>query len=134
MKSNSYVAIGLITATLLLSGCQHRNPLQTNPIKKSALFLMNSSANAEKRLHFAIQKEAYGYGYLECMEGKTSTEIHCDDLYQGIVAFAKEGHYPGFNSLTLSDLTDPQVFTTLADDYAEIAVSTTPHFVCASSA
>lgn len=118
----------MTVSAVLLSACHHENPLKTHPIKESTAFLVNASANAEKRLHFSIQQDSYGYAYLECMEGKQSAEIQCDHLYQGMVAFAKENHYVGFKSITLSDLTDQRVFQVLGDDYAETAATTWPHY------
>ncbi|ARG98610.1 protein LvrD [Legionella micdadei] len=122
--------VGLITATI--SACHHENPLKNQPAKASVTFLINASANAEKRLHFAIHKDAYGFAYLECMEGKQSPDIRCDALYQGMIAFVKEGHYSGFQSITLPDLTDQKVFESLADEYAETAATIWPHFVSGS--
>ncbi|HEM0340705.1 TPA: protein LvrD [Legionella pneumophila] len=117
----------LITATI--SACHHENPLKTNPAKASVTFLINASANAEKRLHFSIHKDAYGFVYLECMEGKQSPDIRCDALYQEMVDFAKEGHYSGFKTITLSNLTDQKVFESLANEYAQTAATIWPHFV-----
>lgn len=117
---------------MLLSACHHDNPLKTHSLKEVAVFLLNASANVEKRLHFAIQQDAYGYGYLECMEGKKSAEIHCSDLLNGMVQFAQENHYPAFKNITLSDLTDKTVFERIGDEYAEVAVTTWPHFFPAS--
>ncbi|MFO9453205.1 T4SS-associated protein LvrD [Legionella pneumophila serogroup 1] len=119
--------VGLMAATL--SACHHENPLKTQPAKASVTFLINASANAEKRLHFTIHKDAYGFAYLECMEGKQSPDIQCDALYQGMIAFAIEGHYSGFQKITLDDLTDHGLFETLADTYAETAATIWPHFV-----
>ncbi len=112
--------------------CHHENPLKTRPAKASVTFLINASANAEKRLHFAIHKDAYGFAYLECMEGKQSSEINCGALYQGMIAFAKEGHYSGFQTITQADLTEQKVFESLADEYAETAATSFPHFVSGS--
>lgn len=124
--------IPLVVTALLLAGCHHDNPLKTHSHKESVVFLMNASANIEKRLNFAIQQEAYGYGYLECMEGKESVEIHCSDLLNSMVQFAKENHYPGFKQITLSDLTDKTMFEAIGDEYAEIAATTWPHYFHAS--
>jgi hypothetical protein len=118
----------VLVITLTLSACFHNNPLKTQPKRQSAVFLMNASANVEKRLQFAIKKGSYGYGYLECMEGKKSPEINCRALYQGMVVFAKEGHYPAFKSVTIWDLRDKQFFETIGDDYAEVAITTWPHY------
>ena len=71
---------------------------------------MNASANLERRLRFDVKNDEHGYGYLECMEGKRNHEIHCDTLYLGMIAFAKEGHYPGFESITIKDLANKSVF------------------------
>ncbi|HAT1993786.1 protein LvrD [Fluoribacter dumoffii] len=117
----------LMAATI--SACHHENPLKTQPAKVSVTFLINASANAEKRLHFAIHKDAYGFVYLECMEGKQSPDIECDALYQGMITFAKEGHYSDFETITLADLTDQNLFESLADHYAETAATIWPHFV-----
>ncbi|KTD20125.1 hypothetical protein [Legionella londiniensis] len=125
---NKFGITSLLITTLLLVACHHENPLKTQPAKASAIFLMNASANVEKRLHFAIAQGAYGYGYLECMEGKKSAEIHCPDLLNGIVRFAKENHYPLFKNITLADLTDKATFEQLGDEYAEIAATTWPHY------
>ncbi|HAT9741603.1 protein LvrD [Legionella pneumophila serogroup 1] len=122
--------VGLMAVTI--SACHHENPLKTQTAKASITFLINASANAEKRLHFAIHNDAYGFTYLECMEGKQSPEIHCDALYQGMIAFAKEGHYAGFQTVTQADLTDQKVFESLADEYAETAATIWPHFVSGS--
>lgn len=109
-----------------------RKPVKTQPAKASVTFLINASANAEKRLHFAIHKDAYGFAYLECMESKQSSDIQCDALYQGMIAFAKEGHYSGFQTITLPYLIDKKVFESLADEYAETAATIWPHFVSGS--
>lgn len=125
---NIYRQISVIITTLLLVACHHDNPLKTHAPKESALFLMNASANVEKRLHFVIQQDAFGYGYLECMEGKRSVDIRCPDLLNGMVQFAKENHYPAYKHITLSDLTDKSVFEKIGDEYAEIAATTWPHY------
>ncbi|HAU0781509.1 TPA: T4SS-associated protein LvrD [Legionella pneumophila] len=119
--------VGVMVATL--SACHHENPLKTQPAKASVMFLINASANAEKRLHFAIHKDAYGFAYQECMEGKQSPDIQCNALYQGMIAFAREGHYSGFQTITQADLTEQKVFESLADEYAETAATIWPHFV-----
>lgn len=123
-----YKIIPLLLSACLLTACKHDNPLQTHTKKQSAEFLMQASANVEKRLHFAIKKGDEGYGYLECMEGRNNPEIQCDDLIRGIVSFAKEGHFKGFESLTYKDATDQAVFESLGDDYAEIMLATEPVF------
>ena len=94
MKKLLKKMVGLTTVMMLLNACHHENPLKTQTIKISTKFLVNASANVEKRLEFPIHKDAFGFAYLECMEGKKSTEIRCRDLYQGMIAFAHEGHYP----------------------------------------
>lgn len=121
-------SLTIITSILALSACHHDNPLKMHSKQQSANFLMNASANVEKRLYFDVRKDEHGYGYLECMEGKNNPEIHCENLYKGIVAFAKEGHYPDFKFITLNDLTDQTVFAGLKDDYFDVMVSTWPHF------
>ena len=115
-----------VIAATLLSACHHDNPIATHTKQQSAYFLMNASANVELRLQFKVRRAERGYGYLECMEGKNNPEIHCNTLYQGMVAFAKEGHYPGFASTTLADLTNQTVFDGLSDDYVEVMASTWP--------
>ncbi|HAT1720525.1 TPA: T4SS-associated protein LvrD [Legionella pneumophila] len=122
--------VSVIAVTI--SACHHENPLKIQPAKASVRFLINASANAEKRLHFAIHKDAYGFAYQECMEGKQSPDIQCNALYQGMIAFAREGHYAGFQTITQADLTEEKVFESLADEYAETAAATWPHFVSGS--
>lgn len=118
----------LFISILLLAACHHENPLKTHTPNETAHFLMQASANVEKRLHFTIKKDSFGFGFLECLEGRKSTDIQCDDLREGMVRFAKENHYPDFNAITLSDLTDESLLTTLGDDYVEVALTTQPHF------
>lgn len=113
---------------LFLTACHHDNPLKTHSKSESAIFLMNASANAEKRLQFSMKTDERGYGYLECMEGKNNTEIDCAKLFTSIVQFAKEDHFKGFKSLTLADLTDKTVFDSMGDTYAEVLVSTWPTY------
>lgn len=124
MKLKSLATV--IAGTLSLTACHHDNPLKTHTKQQSATFLMNASANLERRLRFDVKKDDRGYGYLECMEGKNNHEIHCNTLYQGMIIFAKEGHYPGFESITLKDLTNNRVFNDLSEDYVEAMVSTWP--------
>lgn len=128
MKHHWKKVVGIAGCSLCLSACHHDNPLLTHSKSQSAIFLMNASANAEKRLKFAVKKDEYGFGYLECMEEKNYPEMNCNALYQGMVAFAKEKHYVGFEKLTLADLTDQVVFDELGDDYAEVMVSTWPQY------
>lgn len=118
----------VIASTLALTACKAENPFKTHTVKESATFLMRASANAEKRLNFKIRKDEYGYGWLECMEGRKNPEIDCKKLYAEMIAFANEGHISGFKKITLASLTDREMFETLADDYAEILVSTNPVF------
>lgn len=120
--------VGIVWCALLLSACHHDNPLLTHSKLESATFLMNASANVEKRLKFAVKKDEYGFGYLACMEKNPDAGMDCDALYRGMVAFAKEKHYPGFETLTLADLSDRVVFEALGDDYAEVMVSTWPKY------
>lgn len=116
----------LVAGCLALTACHHDNPLATHSKQQSATFLMNASANLERRLRLDVKNDEHGYGYLECMEGKKNHEIHCETLYQGMIAFAKEGHYPGFEAITLKNLTNQAMFTGLSDDYYEVMASTWP--------
>lgn len=118
----------VIASTFAISACQAENPFKTHTVKESATFLMQASANAEKRLGFDIKKDDHGYGWLECMEGKNNPEIDCKKLYTEMIAFAREGHIAGFKKITLDFLTDKTLLETLGDDYAEIMISTHPVF------
>lgn len=118
-----------LLSVFALCACHHENPLKTHSKKDTLNFLMNASANVEKRLHFPTQKDSYGYAYLECMEGTKNPELKCGALYSKMAAFAQEGHYPGFNSLNVKDLTDSAFFIALADDYAEFAATHEPRFI-----
>lgn len=118
-----------ILIVFALCACHHENPLKTHSKQDTLNFLMNASANAEKRLHFITQKDSYGYAYLECMDGKKSPELQCADLYLAMTSFAREGHCLGFNKLKVQDLTDYSFFTKLADDYAEFAATHEPRFI-----
>ena len=118
----------ILSTACLLSACHHDNPLATHTKTQSATFLMNASANVEQRLAFAIKKGDRGCGYLECMDGKKNAAIDCNALYKGIVSFANESHYSGFEDLSLNDLADREVFNGLADDYAEILMSYEPKY------
>lgn len=118
-----------LLSVLALCACHHDNPLKTHSKQDTLTFLLNASANAEKRLHIATQQDSYGYAYLECMDGQKSPELQCPALYQGMMEFAREGHYPGFNKLRTQDLTDYAFFTKIADDYAEFTVTHEPRFV-----
>ena len=115
---NVYWNISVIITALLLAGCHHENPLTKHTPKESALFV--------------IQQDAFGYGYLECMEGKKSVDIRCPELLNGMLQFAKENHYPSFKKITLSDLTDKAMFEKIGDEYAEIAATTWPHYFSVS--
>ena len=121
--------LSVTASALLLSACHHDNPLKTHTKKQSATFLMNASANVEKRLRFDVRKDEHGYGYLECMEGKKNPEIHCRNLYQGMLVFAKENHYPGFETLQIEEMLDQSTFAGLSDDYYEIMATTWPNYV-----
>ncbi len=126
MKWNTLATV--ITGTLALTACHNDNPLKTHTKQQSATFLMNASANLERRLRFDVKNDEHGYGYLECMEDKKNHGIYCDTLYLGMIAFAKEGHYPGFESINLKDLTNKSVFDSLSDDYYEVMASTWPQY------
>ena len=129
MKWNTLVTV--VAGTLALTACHHDNPLTTHTKQQSAAFLMNASANLERRLRFDVKNDEHGYVYLECMEGKKNHGIHCGTLYQGMIAFAKEGHYPGFESITIKDLINKSVFDGLSDDYYEVMASTWPTYYLA---
>ncbi|MCL9685739.1 T4SS-associated protein LvrD [Legionella maioricensis] len=118
-----------LVGILALCACHHQNPLTTHSKQETLKFLLNASANAEKSLHIPIQKDSYGYAYLECMDGKNSSDLPCDALYLGMVSFAKEQHDSGFKHLSVKDLTDHSVYTSLAEDYAEYAATHEPHFI-----
>lgn len=118
-----------ILSACTLCACHHDNPLKTHSKYETLAFLMNASANAERRLHIPTQKDSYGYAYLECMDGKKSPEFQCAALYSEMIVFAKEGHYAGFKSLRAKDLIDSTFFIKIADDYAEFAATHEPHFV-----
>lgn len=117
-----------LLAMLLLTACHHDNPLQTHNKNESATFLMSASANAEKRLQLPIKTGDRGALYLECMEGKQDKNIDCQALYQAMVTFAKEGHYPDFKAVNLSHLTNKNIFASLTDDYVEVLTSDWPSY------
>jgi hypothetical protein len=123
--------VAVLTGTIVLTACHHENPLKKQPAKGSAYFLMNSSANVEKRLGFNIKLGDRGLAYLECLEGKKDPDVDCKRLLQGMVAFAKEGHYPAFKSLSLEDLQD-KTLESLADDILETASEHWPTYFEAS--
>ncbi len=56
-----YKALAVLTISLSLAACSHESPLKTHPAKETVRFLMNASANAERRLHFPIKSIDYGY-------------------------------------------------------------------------
>lgn len=123
---NRIIAVGF--AAFLLSACHHDYPLKTHNQKENLLFLINASANSEKRLHLPVKEGDRGVIYLECMEGKKDKEINCTALYQTMISFAREGHYQGYESITLPELTDHKVFDELADDYLETLADTWPTY------
>lgn len=125
LLKSSVVLLGIIA----LCACHHQNPLTTHSKQDTFRFLLNASANTEKRLHIPTQKDSYGYAYLECMDGKKNPELQCDALYRGMVSFAKEQHEASFKHLSINDLSDHSVFTSLADNYAEYTATHEPHFI-----
>ncbi|HHG8507938.1 TPA: T4SS-associated protein LvrD [Legionella pneumophila] len=118
----------MLLGVLTLCACHHKNPLTTHTKQDTLKFLLNASANAEKRLHIPIQKDSYGYVYLECMDGRASSELSCNALYQEMVSFAKEQH-TGFEHLSVKDVSDSSVYASLAEDYAEYAATHEPHLL-----
>lgn len=118
----------VLLGALTLCACHNKNPLTIHTKQDTLKFLLNASANAEKRLHIPTQKDSYGYVYLECMDGKTSPELSCNALYQEMVSFAKEQH-TGFEHLSVKDVSDSIVFASLAEDYAEYAATHEPHLL-----
>ncbi|MBX3710332.1 MAG: protein LvrD [Gammaproteobacteria bacterium] len=130
MTSLLKISVALL-GVLTLCACHHKNPLTTHTKQDTFKFLLNASANAEKRLHIPTQKDSYGFAYLECMNGKASPDLSCGALYQEMVSFAKEQH-TGFEQLSLKDITDSNVFASLAEDYAEYAATHEPHLLSES--
>lgn len=118
----------VLVGVLALCACHHKNPLTTHTKLDTLKFLLNASANAEKRLRIPTQKDSYGFAYMECMDGKASPDLFCGRLYQEMVSFAKEQH-TGFERLSVKDVTDSNVFASLAEDYAEYAATHEPHLL-----
>lgn len=114
--------LGLVITSALLSAC-HDNPLKTHAQNKSATFLVNASAIAERQLRLPIAEGSLGGVYTDCMEAK-ALHINCKALYQAMINVAASGKYPDFKHLTLADLTDETVFAKLRDDYEEILLTT----------
>jgi hypothetical protein len=115
-------------AMLLLTACHHDNPLQSHSKKQSLLFLINASANAEKRLNLPIKDGDRGVVYWECMGGEKDKDINCNALYQAMIDFAKEGHCKAYENLTLGQLTDTTVFKGLDAGYLDALVDTWPTY------
>lgn len=112
-KTISGVMFGAsISLMLLLSACSQSNSLKTTDPDKAAKFLVSASQAAEKQLQ--VFNAPGGYYYGECMMGKEKKSL-CDRLYQAMVNYAKTTH--DFQRLTVSNLTDQQVFKTLKVDY-----------------
>lgn len=106
---------------------QFENPLDKNSPKESANFLIQASANAEKRLALKLKEDERGAAYIECMEDKNA-EFPCEKLFETMISFAKENHYPKFKTLRLAELKNPRSFTRLQDDYYEALVSSLPEY------
>ena len=115
-------------AILLLSACHHENPLQSHSKQENLVFLINASANAEKRLQLDIKDDDRGVVYWECMGSEKHQEINCDALYQAMINFAEEGHYKAYKTITLSQLTDAKVFKGIDEEYLETLVDTWPTY------
>lgn len=104
--------IGVTLVALLTACSSHHNPLKTVKPEVAAKFLVSASQAAEKKLH--IFNAPGGYYYGECMTGKAK-EPMCTKLYQAMVDYAKTT--TDFKSVTVSDLTNVQVFKVLKADY-----------------
>ena len=103
---------------LLLLRVQSHPPLANQPVSHHRTILTGTPG---------IGKSIF-YIYFFQRYRKKNPEINCEALYKAMVAFAKEGHYPGFQSITVADLTDHQIFTGLQDEYVEVMVSTWPTY------
>ena len=94
----------------LLTACTP-NPIKAAKPKMAAEFLVTASKIAQDKLK--INGET-GYYYGECMNGKGEKDL-CNKLYQAMVDYAKT--IKAFNTLSVNNLTDPNVFAKLAEDY-----------------
>ena len=102
-----------LASVVLLAGCQE-NP---NPLKKMepsvvAKFLVDASANAEKKLN--LYRRFQRKGYQRCIEEQESVAL-CNKLYSEILAYAKT--QDDFKEVTLSNLKDRTLWKSIQDDY-----------------
>lgn len=120
MKQRQTWFIAAALTGVLLTGCSgHQNPLNKPDKTQAAKFLVHASQVAEKKLNLGHPPGGYFYG--ECMQGKAKGAV-CDKLYQAMVNYAKKTK--GFESLTQADLTNPNTFERLKDDYERQAFDT----------
>ena len=94
----------------LLTACSP-SPMKITKPKIAAEFLVTASKRAQTKLKLDGET---GYYYGQCMNGKAKKDL-CNKLYQAMVDYAKTTKT--FHTLSVSDLTDPSVFSKLEEDY-----------------
>lgn len=111
----------MITSVMILLGAcsSHANPLKTTNSDEAAKFLVSASQAAEKQLH--VFNAPGGYYYGQCMMGKMKKDF-CGQLYQAMVNYAKTTS--SFQTLTVSDLTDPAMFNSIKENYERVRFNT----------
>jgi len=111
VKSSGLV-VGASLIALLAACSSHHNPLKTAEPDVAAKFLVSASQAAEKKLH--VFNAPGGYYYGECMSGKAKKPL-CTKLYKAMAIFSETT--TTFKGVTVSDLSDAQVFKRLKEDY-----------------
>lgn len=117
MKTNIKIT-GVASAIVMgvaLTACSGSNPLASEPHDKALSFVETASMSAEKTLH--VKAFPPGNTYYNCMTDNGMTDKRqnphvCEDLYNGMIAYAKTTD-GAFKNITLSELQDQKAFRTL---------------------
>lgn len=93
--------VSALSTMLILAACSHENPLTTQPLEDSARFIDSASESAAKAAGYKGHNAGDAYRF--CFTEDYKDKSYCDELLEGMVAYAKQSDGP-FASVTVKDL------------------------------
>ena len=106
---------------LSLSACGHeQNPLTKDSPDVAAKFLYQTARQAFASLHLKGPND--GYDFMACMRHQQQTGVDCQKLYKMMLSIAR--NKPAYKHLTLKQLTSPEMWETVSEEYARLQFDT----------
>ncbi len=111
----------VISATISLTACSHKNPMETQSQEDTARFLIAASiyASDKMKLNLPVAEKSLRYG--DCVFNHMIDSSFCPNFYDYMIEYADKSD-SDFSNITIEDLKNREVYRSVEKTYFDTAL------------